>query len=433
MKIFYYTFGCKVNQYETENIRESFENKGFETTKEINDADIYIINTCTVTSVSDKKNRQMIHRIKKENPSAVLVLTGCFPQAFENQAEKITEADIITGSSNKSMIPQYVEEYLISHNRIIAVNEHTRDEKFEEMKNEKFTDKTRAYIKIQDGCDQYCTYCIIPYARGHIRSKPINQLKAEAEALQKAGHCEIVLVGINLSCYGREFGLRLVDAVEAVCSVEGIERVRLGSLEPELISDEDIDRMSRQKNLCPQFHLSIQSGCDNTLKAMNRKYNTSEYSQIVEKLRKSFKDCAITTDIMVGFPGETDEDFNESLQYAEKIKFSKSHIFPYSIREGTIAAKRSDQIDSRIKEERAKKMAAVCEKAHRDFLSEFIGKTVPVLVETKSDDGYYKGYTPNYTLVKIMSQNMEKGLKNKIIYVKIERLEKDYCLGTIIE
>lgn len=433
MKAYYYTFGCKVNQYETENIKQSFEKKGFETTKQFTDADVCIINTCTVTSVSDKKNRQLIHRIKKENPEAVLVITGCFPQAFEQEAEKITEADIITGAGNKSNILQYVEEYLVSHNRIIAVREHTKSEKFESMHNDKYTDKTRAYVKIQDGCDQYCTYCIIPYARGHIRSKPINDLLDEVTALRNAGHCEIVLVGINLSCYGREFGLRLVDAVEAACSVDGIERVRLGSLEPELISDDDIKRMAAQKKLCPQFHLSLQSGCDATLKAMNRKYNTSEYLEIVTKLRNAFDDCAITTDIMVGFPGETDEDFKESLLFAQKTGFAKTHIFPYSKRDGTIAAKRDDQIDPRIKEERAKEMAGVCENSHKDFLTGLIGKTVPVLLETQTDDGCYKGYTPNYTSVKIMSQNMEKCLKNKIIYVKIERLENDYCIGTIIE
>ena len=433
MKVYYYTFGCKVNQYETENIKQNFEKEGFETTKEIIEADIFIINTCTVTAVSDKKNRQLIHRIKKENPNSIIVLTGCFPQAFEKEAENISEVDIITGANNKNRILEYVKEFLVSHNRIISIDAHTKDEIMEPMQNDKFSEKTRAYIKIQDGCDQYCTYCIIPYARGHIRSKPIEDIKSEVKKLCAAGHCEIVLVGINLSCYGKEFGLRLVDAIETVCSVEGVERVRLGSLEPELISDEDISRMVAQKKLCPQFHLSLQSGCDNTLKAMNRKYNSSEYFEIVSKLRKAFDDCSITTDIMVGFPGESDDDFNSSLKFAENIDFAKAHIFPYSKRDGTIAAKRKDQIIKSVKEKRAKDMAIVCKRSHANFLQMQIGKTVPVLIETKTDDGFYKGYTPNYTLVKIMSQIIDKGLKNRIIYVKIEGLENDYCVGKIIE
>ena len=433
MKIFYYTFGCKVNQYETENIMQNFINKGFEKTDTISDADIFVINTCTVTSMSDSKNRQLIHKIKRIKPESIIVLTGCFPQAFKEEAEQMTDIDIITGSSNKNDIPRFVEEFLLHHTRIIEINEHTKNDKIEPMKNEKYTNKTRAHIKIQDGCDQYCTYCIIPYSRGHIRSKSIEELKDEVIALASAGHKEIVLVGINLSCYGREFGYRLVDAIETACSVGGIERVRLGSLEPELISDEDIKRMAAQPKLCPQFHLSLQSGCDKTLKAMNRKYNSSEYAEIVSKLRNAFEDCAITTDIMVGFPGETDEDFEESLRFAEKIGFAKAHIFPYSIRKGTIAAKRPDQIEKAVKEKRAKLMAEVTDKSHLEFLSKMIGKTVPVLIETKKDDGYYKGYTKNYVPVKIKSQNIEKGLKSSIIYVKILRLQNDYCIGEISE
>ena len=359
MKIFYYTFGCKVNQYETENIMQNFINKGFDTTDTISDADIFIINTCTVTSMSDSKNRQLIHKIKRIKPDSIIVLTGCFPQAFKEEAENMHDIDIITGSSNKNDIPRFVEEFLLHHTRIIEINEHTKNERIEPMKNEKYTSKTRAHIKIQDGCDQYCTYCIIPYSRGHIRSKPLEELKDEVIALANAGHKEIVLVGINLSCYGREHGYRLVDAIETACSVDGIERVRLGSLEPELISDEDIKRMAEQPKMCPQFHLSLQSGCDKTLKAMNRKYNSSEYAEIVTKLRNAFEDCAITTDIMVGFPGETDEDFEESLNFAKEIGFAKSHIFPYSIREGTVAAKRPDQVTKAVKEQNSIKYSGI--------------------------------------------------------------------------
>lgn len=433
MKIYYYTFGCKVNQYETENIKQNFINKGFETSDTISDADIFVINTCTVTSISDKKNRQLIHRIKKLKPDSIIVLTGCFPQAFKDEAEKMTDIDIITGTSNKNDIPRFVEEYLLHHTRIIEIKEHTKDEKIEPMKNEKYSEKTRAYIKIQDGCNQFCTYCIIPYARGRIRSKPIDELKSEVITLANAGHKEIVLVGINLSCYGKEYGYRLVDAIETACSVEGIERVRLGSLEPELISDEDIERMAAQPKLCPQFHLSLQSGCDKTLKDMNRKYNTSEYFEIITKLRNAFEDCAITTDIMVGFPGETDEDFEQSFEFTKKVGFAKAHIFPYSKREGTIAAKRTDQIPKAIKEKRAKILSEATEKSHREFLSKQVGKTVPVLLESETDDGFYKGYTKNYVLVKIMSQNIDKSLKSSIIYVNILGLENNYCIGEIAD
>lgn len=433
MKVFYYTFGCKVNQYETENIKQNFLNMGFETAKNISEADIYVINTCTVTSVSDKKNRQLIHRIKKENPSSIIVLTGCFPQAFEDKAGKMTEIDIITGSSNKNEIPGFVEEFLLHNKRIVSVKSHTKNEKIESMKNEKYSDKTRAYIKIQDGCDQYCTYCIIPYARGHIRSKPLKDLKDELIGLASSGHKEIVLVGINLSCYGKDIGYKLIDAIEIACSVDEIERVRLGSLEPELLSDDDIKRMSAQPKLCPQFHLSLQSGCDKTLKNMNRKYNTKEYFEIVQKLRNAFSDCAITTDIMVGFPEETEEDFQESLAFAKKINFAKSHIFPYSKREGTIAGKRSGQILKSEKERRAKLMTEATEISHKMFLENQIGKTVPVLVETKDSDGFYKGHTPNYVSVKIMSENVQKSLKSSIIYVKIIRLEDNYCIGEVAE
>lgn len=432
MKVFFYTFGCKVNQYETENIRQNFELRGFETTKELTDADIFVINTCTVTAISDKKNRQLIHRIKKENPQSILVLTGCFPQAFEKEAENMVEADIITGTGNKNNIPMFVEEYLLHHNRIIAITSHTKSEKFEPMQNSQYSEKTRAYIKIQDGCDQYCSYCIIPYARGHVRSKSLEEIKVEVSSLADSGHKEIILVGINLSCYGKDTGSRLIEAIEAACSVDSIERVRLGSLEPELLSDEDIKRMSQQPKLCPQFHLSLQSGCDKTLKAMNRKYTADEYFKIVEKLRSSFDDCAITTDIMVGFPEETDNDFKESLAFVEKVGFAKSHIFPYSKREGTVAAKRGGQVFKSDKEKRAKKMAQITDISHHDFLAGQIGKTVPVLFETAEDD-YIHGYTPNYVLVKVKAENIDNCLKNAIKCVKILRLEENSCIGEIVK
>ena len=435
MKIYYYTFGCKVNQYETENIKEIMEQKDFETIKAFDDCDIAIINTCTVTSRSDLKCRQLIHKIKRENKNCILVLTGCFPQAFAEDAENIKECDIITGASNKTKIPDYIDEFLVHRQRIINIPPHKKGEKFEEMSNQKASDKTRAYMKIQDGCDQYCTYCIIPYARGHIRSKALSEIKKEAEILALSGHKEIVVVGINLCCYGKDFndGTRLVDAVELICNTVPECRVRLGSIEPEMISDSDISRLSRLNNLCPQFHLSLQSGCDKTLKAMNRKYTSAEYKQLCEKLRDNFKDCALTTDVMVGFAGESEEDFLDSLDFVKSIGFSKVHIFPYSVRSGTVAAKRDDQIPKAIKEKRASQMAQICNEQRKIFLEGMIGKVFPVLFEKENSTEFHQGYTANYTLIKTKRKSQIVSLKKKIFNVKITGVEKDFCFGEILE
>ena len=435
MKIFYYTFGCKVNQYETENLKQSFIKRGFDIAENIPSADVCLVNTCTVTANSDSKCRQFLNKVKKQNPHCIIILTGCFPQAFEETAYEMTECDIITGSSNKTEIPELLDEYLSKRQRIIKIIPHQKGDSFEEMSNTEVKTKTRAYIKIQDGCDQYCTYCIIPYARGHIRSKPLDVLKEEIIQLSNSGHKEVVLVGINLCCYGNDLdsNIRLIDAIEVACSVSGIERVRLGSLEPEMISDDDIKRMANQPKLCPQFHLSLQSGCDKTLKAMNRKYSTKEYTQLVDKLRQHFDSCAITTDIMVGFPDETEEDFNQSLEFAKKIKFSKTHIFPYSKRNGTIAAKRENQIPQSIKEKRASLMNKVCSETEQEFLQGMLGKTVKVLFERENCTEFHQGFSENYTQIKIPTKNPLKSLRRSIFYVKINEYEKNYCIGTIIK
>lgn len=433
MKIFYYTFGCKVNQYETENIKQAFEKKGFETVFKIADAEVCVVNTCTVTANADSKCRQFIHRIKKENPDSVIILTGCFPQAFEEEARAMTECGIITGSSDKTAIPKLLEEFLESGERIVQITPHKKGEDFEKMTNSEVVSKTRAYIKIQDGCDRYCSYCIIPYARGHIRSKPLEELKAEVERLAEGGHKEIILVGINLCCYGKDFKneINLADAIEAACSVSGIERVRLGSLEPEMLSDRDIERMAAQPKLCPHFHLSLQSGCDRTLSAMNRKYTAEEYEELCNKLRKHFKDCAITTDIMVGFPGETDEDFRESAGFVKKIGFARAHIFPYSRREGTPAARREEQVSNSVKEKRAAEMEKICAESERKFLESMVGKTVRVLFERENCTDFHQGYSENYTQIKIPRKNSLKSLRREIFCVTIKKYENNYCLGEI--
>lgn len=435
MKIYYYTFGCKVNQYETENLKQAFEKRGFETVKKIDEAEVCLINTCTVTSTADSKCRQLLHKIKKQNPYSIIILTGCFPQAFEDEARELSECDIITGASDKTAIPDLLDEYLSRRERIVKITPHKKGESFEKMTNGEVSSKTRAYIKIQDGCDQYCTYCIIPYARGHIRSKPLDELKKEVCQLAKSDHKEIVLVGINLCCYGKDLDgdIRLVDAVETACSVDGVERVRLGSLEPEMISDEDIKRMANQPKLCPQFHLSLQSGCNKTLKAMNRKYTAEEYEKLCKKLRENFQNCAITTDIMVGFAGETEEDFQQSLDFVKKMEFAQSHIFPYSVRKGTVAEKRPDQVDKSEKERRAFIMEQVCRQSEEKFLQNMVGKTVKVLFEREKCTEFHQGYCENYTQIKIPRKNSQKSLRKRIFCVIIEKYEKNYCIGKLLQ
>ncbi|MBE6836468.1 MAG: tRNA (N(6)-L-threonylcarbamoyladenosine(37)-C(2))-methylthiotransferase MtaB [Ruminococcus sp.] len=434
MKIYYYTFGCKVNQYETENLRQNFIRRGFEVATRIKDAEVCLINTCTVTSTADSKCRQLIHKIKKENPRCIIILTGCMPQAFEEDAISLG-CDIITGASDKTVIPDLLDEYLSRREKIVRISPHTKGEKFERMSNSEVVSKTRAYIKIQDGCDQYCSYCIIPYARGHIRSKSLEDLKIEVCKLAESGHREIILVGINLCCYGRDLmgDIRLVDAIETACSVEGIDRVRLGSLEPEMISESDIKRMANQPKLCPQFHLSLQSGCNKTLKSMNRKYTAEEYEELVKRLRENFPDCAITTDIMVGFAGETEEDFRESVEFVKKIGFARCHIFPYSEREGTVAAKRDGQVPKVEREKRARIMEEICQKSESDFLEKMVGKTVRVLFERENCTDFHQGYSENYTHIKIPRKNSLKSLRREIFCVIINGYEKNYCTGEIIQ
>lgn len=430
-KIHFITFGCKVNLYETENMKERLSCEGFDILSEENGADIFVINSCTVTSASDKKVRQTLHTLKKQHPDSIIVLTGCFPQAFKSEAEKIAEADIIIGSKGRNRLPGLIKEFLFKREKIVSILEYFPDDGFEVMKNKEFEDKTRAFVKIQDGCNQFCSYCIIPTARGRIRSKPPEDLREEVTALVQAGHKEIVLTGINLSFYGKEYGLRLIDAIEICCGIDGVERVRLGSLEPEVISDEDIARMANQPKLCPQFHLSLQSGCNKTLKKMNRKYTAEEYYNLVEKLRNSFEDCAITTDVMVGFPDETDEDFKESLEFVKKVGFAKVHVFPYSRRNGTSAAKFPNQITRQVKAERAKKMIEAASVSQQDFLQKQVGKIVPVLFERENCTEFHQGYAPNYTLVKIFAKKDEKSLRRKIFYVKINITAQDCCIGEL--
>lgn len=429
MKIAFATLGCKVNQYETENLIELFLSDQFDVVDADEEADVYVINSCTVTSTGDKKTLKIIRKLKKQNPNAKIALTGCLPQAFPDEAKLIKEADIIMGNSNRKKLLDAVKEVLVTNERIVDITPHKRKEAFEKMSVMALRGRTRAFVKIEDGCERYCSYCIIPKARGFVRSKTLEDIKTELEALAENGYKEVVLVGINLSSYGKDLGLRLIDAVKKACEVEKIERIRLGSLEPELLSDDDLKEMSNLSKFCPQFHLALQSGCDKTLKAMNRHYDCEEFLRIVNKIRDVFENPSITTDIMVGFPGETEEDFNESLRFAEKIKFAKAHIFAYSPREGTIAAKKV-QIPESEKEKRSRKMIETVQNIRLEFLKTQVGKIQKVLLETTKDNFGYEGFTENYTPVSVDCSDEYCG---QIINVKIIGIEGDRCIGEITE
>ncbi|MDO5558277.1 MAG: tRNA (N(6)-L-threonylcarbamoyladenosine(37)-C(2))-methylthiotransferase MtaB [Oscillospiraceae bacterium] len=431
MTVFFITFGCKVNCYETQCLKEEFIKSGFDTADSETEADVIIINSCTVTSASDKKVRQSIHKMRQENKDAVIVLTGCYPQAFRDEAMKITEADIITGTKNRSRIIELVKKHTGSDDQFVEVSEYSSCDRIDSLRCTSYDNKTRAFVKIQDGCNQFCSYCIIPFSRGRIRSKSLEDLTQEVSTLAANGHQEIVLVGINLAFYGSGTSLGLADAVEACCAIEGVKRVRLGSLEPEKITHSDLVRLSGLEQFCPQFHLSLQSGCDKTLAAMNRKYTCSEYEQLVNDIRDVFPDASITTDIMTGFPGETEEDFEESCLFAQRIRFSKINVFPYSVRVGTRAASMPGQITKKVKSQRAARMSEIGTRTEKEFLRSQIGKIVPVLFEKENCTEYHHGYSTNYTLVKIKRTDQTKSLRNKIFYVKIEESMDDYCIGEI--
>ena len=428
MNIAFHTLGCKVNQYETEAMREVFIKKGYTVVPDNAPFDIIVINSCTVTAESDRKTRQTLNRFRKEHPDVVIVLTGCMVQAFAEKSQALTAADIIVGNTDVSKIPTLVEQFLIYGERIFEVSPHPRGERFNTPTITEFAERTRAYMKIQDGCERYCTYCIIPTARGVVRSKPINEIKKEAEDLAKNGFIEIVLVGINLTSYGKGEDINLCDAVDAVCEVNGIKRVRLGSLEPDHITDEMLLRFKNQDKFCPQFHLSLQSGCDATLKRMNRHYDTAFYRDLITRIRKMFPESAITTDIMVGFAGETEQEFKESLDFAKEMKFAKSHIFAYSRRNGTIAYNLPNQVTKSEKSNRSRKMIETTLETEKEFLSSQICKTVSVLFET-FDGLFIEGYTKNYSRIKVKSDISRAG---EILDVKLTSVENDYCIGELV-
>ena len=428
MKTAFYTLGCKVNQYETQSIREEFIKRGHEAVSHRDGFDCIIINSCTVTAESDRKTRQLLNRFRRENPMSVIVLTGCMAQTAKENGGDLSSADIIIGNTDLIRIVDLAEKTFSSRQKISEILPHEREEKFNTPSISAFAERTRAYMKIEDGCERYCTYCIIPYARGFVRSKPLEEIKSEAEALSKNGYKEIVLVGINLSAYGKGENINLCDAVDTVCSVSGIERVRLGSLEPDHISDEMLSRFACQEKFCPQFHLSLQSGSDGVLKRMNRHYDSAFYEDLVTRIRKIFPDSAISTDIMVGFPEETEEEFEESLEFAKKIGFAKAHVFAYSRRKGTPADKMEGQIPNSIKHERSRKMISATCDSEEKFLKSLVGKNLSVLFETE-EKGEWVGYTENYAKVVVKSaENLSGALRN----VKITSAMGEYCEGELL-
>jgi len=424
-----YALGCKVNQVESEAIAEAFAERGYEIV-DINDkADVYVINTCSVTNLGDKKSRQLIRRVKRTNPDAIVVAVGCYAQTAPEDIKKIEGINIILGTKGRNEIVDYVENYNAEQGIDCHVGEIMKERAFEPISVNKLAGRTRAYLKIQDGCSQFCAYCIIPYARGPIRSRDEEEVLSEVRILAENGFKEVVLTGIHVASYGKDLKTtNLLQVMKKVHEIDGIERIRLSSIEPNIVTEEFASEMAALPKACHHFHLSLQSGCNKTLKEMNRKYTAEKYTEAVEILRKHMPDVAITTDIIVGFPGETDEDFEECYAFAEKTGFAKIHVFPYSPKRGTPAAARKDQVSPQKKDERSEKLMALSDKMAEDFISRYVGKTMSVLFEQCHDDGTFEGHTSNYINVTVKS---EKALKNVIADVTIDGCEKERAFGHI--
>ncbi len=429
-KVAFYTLGCKVNQYETEAMTELFKNDGYEITHFEDFSDIYIINTCTVTSMSDRKSRQIIRRAKKKNPDAIIVVTGCYAQTAPDDVLKIDGVNMVLGTNERHRIVELTKN-LLSDSKQKEVYNIMNSHEFEELSISSYSERTRAFIKIQEGCNQFCSYCIIPYARGPIRSRDPKSVIDEITTLSKNGFTEVVLTGIHVASYGKDLlDMDLGKLLVMVNDIDGIKRIRLSSIEPMTLNESFIKAILPCKKLCHHFHLSLQSGSDATLKRMNRKYTTEEYKSVVAGLRTAYPDVAITTDIMVGFPGETDEEFDQTVEFVKSIKFADAHIFQYSPRKGTVAARRPDQISPKIKESRSKVLLEITEKNRKEFLESFIGKTLEVLFEQPTNDGFFEGKTDNYITVCVP---YEENLSGKFFEVKAEMIKGERIYGKIIK
>lgn len=425
-----HNLGCKVNAYETEAMQHLLEEAGYEIVPFTQKADVYVINTCSVTNMADRKSRQMLHKAKKNNPDSIVVATGCYVQTSEKEVLNDLSVDIVIGNDRKHDLVRLLEEYSLDsvNDTVDDINDGKHD--FEELFIDQTKEHTRAFIKVQDGCNQFCSYCIIPYARGRVRSRRFENVIAEVERLAANGFKEVVLTGIHLSSYGVDFeeATGLLELIQAVNAVKGIERIRLGSLEPKIVTEHFASELSKLDKICPHFHLSLQSGCDATLKRMNRKYTTKEYERGCELLRKYFVHPAITTDVIVGFPGETEEEFEQTEAYLEHIHFYEMHIFKYSKRKGTRAAVMPDQIDEQIKAARSEKLIALGHDMSKEFRKFYIGKNEEVLFEEKAvigDKEYFVGYTKEYVKV---AKKIDENLENQIVSGRISGMLTDEIL-----
>lgn len=430
-RVAFYTLGCKVNQYETEAMLELFEKEGYEKAETEDYADVYVINTCTVTHMSDRKSRQYIRRMKKKNPDAIIAVVGCYSQVSPEEILSIDEVNLVMGTNDRKKIVEEVKKIDASR-KVSTVDDIMKVKAFEEIEINKTNGKTRAFLKIQDGCDRYCSYCIIPYARGRVRSRDLESIVKEVENLAANGYKEVVLTGIHVASYGKdikETDIKLLDVIKQINNIEGIERIRLSSVEPILFTDEFVEAVSAMDKVCPHYHLSLQSGCDETLKRMKRRYTTEEYKTIVDRLRAAIPNVSITTDVIVGFPGETNEEFDKTYEFLKDIELTHMHIFKYSPRKGTPAATMENQVDPSTKHERSEKLLQLNEENFKKFGQKMLDKEFNVLFEQKVGDNKFEGLTENYVKVIVES---DKDLSEQILKVKITDIKNEFLEGILV-
>ncbi|ASW43668.1 tRNA (N(6)-L-threonylcarbamoyladenosine(37)-C(2))-methylthiotransferase MtaB [Clostridium isatidis] len=434
MKVAFSTLGCRVNVYESEAMAEKFIREGYEVVDQSEVADVYVINTCTVTNMGDKKSRQIINKVRRLNENAVVAVVGCYSQMAPQEVSAIPGVDVVLGTRNKGDVVYYVNKAREEGKPQVHVESVLKNKKFEALNIEDYQDKTRAFLKIQDGCNRFCSYCIIPYSRGSVCSKDPKQVIEEVNKLADHGFKEVILSGIHTASYGLDLEekINLIDIIEEIEKVEGIERIRIGSIEPAFFTEEVIEKIRKFKKLCPHFHLSLQSGCNSTLKRMNRRYTAEEYKETVEMLRRTLPGVSITTDVIVGFPGETEEEFNETYEFLKDIKLAKTHVFKYSPRKGTKAEKMENQIDGITKDKRSKILIELSNKNEDEFIKSFIGQKMDVLIESsvKGKEGYYEGYTTNYIKVHVPCQLEE--IIGKIVDVEIKESLGEVAQGQLV-
>ena len=430
MEVAFSTLGCRVNIYETEAMCEKFIKQGYEIVPFDSFSDVYVINTCTVTNMGDKKSRQMIGRARRQNENAIIAVVGCYSQIAPNEVSKISGVDVVLGTRNKGDIVYWVNRAREENKKIMQVNDVLKNKVFENLVIEEYQDKTRAFLKIQDGCNRFCSYCLIPFARGAVCSKDPSVVISEVRELAKHNFKEVILSGIDMASYGSDLNENwdLAKLLEAIEEIDGIDRIRIGSMDPAYFTKGIAERLGKLNKLCPHFHLSLQSGCNETLKRMNRRYTTEQYKKILDDLRTHIPGVSITTDIIVGFPGETEEEFNETYEFLKSIKLSKMHIFKFSPRKGTKAASMENQIDGNIKEYRSSALMKLNISLEKEFMNKFINTTQKVLFEqnVQGDHDYYEGYTPNYIKVIVKS---DKDIRGSILETKLISVEEEHMKG----